>query len=496
MIQSDLGSPVRNTEISPISGILLRRTTRAVELAMGYCRLITMRARRSVCGLRQHFFTLNSWFMRIFWASHIIPYPPKSGVHLRSYNLLRGVAAQHDVDLLAFIQEPWLDVFYPSRREGLEECTKELGKICRSVRFLPIDSLKRPGGKLRTAVEGLLYPTSYTIRWLQSAQAHAAFGEAARRTRYSLVHFDTIGLAPFRAHFPGTPASLGHHNIESHMLARRGENERNIAKRLYFLLEGARVRRYEARMAGEFDLNITCSELDSARLRDVAPSAHAVVIPNGVDTEYFQPTQSDSPLRSIIFVGSLNWYPNVDAVHFLLREVWPAAKARHPDLRLDIVGSAPPSSVLSLAAKLKDVRVHGFVHDVRPLLNAATLYVCPIRDGGGTKLKLLDAFAMEKCVIAHPVACEGIDVSPGVNVQLADSAKAFGDGIDQLMSEPAARLSIGRAARSLVVERYSFSQIGRQLCDLFESTANGARAARNDPSRQIEIDTVDRQILR
>ena len=119
-------------------------------------------------------------------------------------------------------------------------------------------------------------PTSYTIRWLQSTQSHAAFAEAARSAPYSLVHFDTIGLAPFRAHFSETPATLGHHNIESQMLSRRGENEANIAKRLYFLLEGARVRRYEARMAAEFALHITCSELDCARLRDVAPSAHAV----------------------------------------------------------------------------------------------------------------------------------------------------------------------------------------------------------------------------
>jgi glycosyltransferase involved in cell wall biosynthesis len=412
--------------------------------------------------------------MEILWASHIIPFPPKSGVHLRSYNLLRGLAVGHEIDLLAFIQEPWLDVFYPSRREGLEECARELGKLCRSVRFLPIDSLKRSGGKLRTAVKGLISPTSYTIRWLQSAQAHAAFAKAAQAVSYSLVHFDTIGLAPFRVHFPGTPATLGHHNIESHMLTRRAGNEHNFAKRMYYLQEGARVRRYESRVAGDFDLHITCSELDCARLRAAAPSVHTVAVPNGVDAEYFQPAHSDSIVPSLIFVGSLNWYPNVDAVLFLLREVWPIAKVRHPDLRFDIVGSAPPRSVLDLSARLKDVCVHGFVDDVRPLMDAATLYVCPIRDGGGTKLKLLDAFAMEKCVIAHPVACEGIDVSPGVNVQLAESAETFAEAIDRLISDPAVRLAMGRAARTLVVEQYAFSQIGRQLCSLFESTAKGS----------------------
>jgi glycosyltransferase involved in cell wall biosynthesis len=411
--------------------------------------------------------------MRILWASHIIPYPPKSGVHLRSYNLLRGVAKCHDVDLIAFIQEPWLDVFYPSRQEGLEECARELGKLCRSVEFLPIESLKRPGGKLRTAVEGLVGSSCYTIRWLQSARAHAAFADAALRTSYSLVHFDTIGLAPFRAHFPGTPATLGHHNIESHMLTRRGENETAISKRMYFLLEGARVRRYEELVAGEFDLHITCSELDSARLREVAPSVHAVAVPNGVDAEYFEPAHRKTSVPSLIFVGSLNWYPNIDAVLFLLREVWPIAKARHPELRFDIVGSAPPQSVQRLAAELQDVSVHGFVDDVRPLMDAAMLYVCPIRDGGGTKLKLLDAFAMEKCVIAHPVACEGIAVTPGVDVQHAESANDFADAIDALLRDQPARLAMGSAARRLVVDKYAFSQIGRQLCDLFETTAAG-----------------------
>jgi glycosyltransferase involved in cell wall biosynthesis len=143
--------------------------------------------------------------------------------------------------------------------------------------------------------------------------------------------------------------------------------------------------------------------------------------------------------------------------------------------------------VLSLAADLKDVRVHGFVNDVRPLMDAATLYICPIRDGGGTKLKLLDAFAMEKCVIAHPIACEGIDVTPGVNVQLAESAETFADAIDRLVSDPTIRLSMGHAARNLVLKQYAFSQIGRQLCDLFELTAKRSNAV-SVPSGVLDVD--------
>jgi polysaccharide biosynthesis protein PslH len=409
--------------------------------------------------------------MRVLWASHIIPYPPKSGLHLRCYHLLRGVAAMHEVDLIAFVQEPWLKIFYPSREAGLEDCRRELARFCRSVRFLPIDSLERPGGKWRTALEGMVCPSSYTIRRLQSGAARRAFADVARDATYALAHFDTLGLAPFRSLFAGVPATLGHHNIESHMLLRRAAGERNAFKRLYFLQEGTRVRRYEARVARSFAAHITCSDLDCERLRAVNSRANAIAIPNGVDVDYFSPSGSESATPSLIFVGSLNWYPNVDAVLFLLREIWPAVKRAVPHLRLDIVGSAPPPAIRDLAAGLQDVTVHGFVDDVRPLMEAATLYVCPIRDGGGTKLKLLDAFAMRKCVIAHPIACEGIDVVPGQHVHLADSAASFAHSVQRLLQQPGEREAMGRAARQLVVERYAFSQIGRRLCDVLELVA-------------------------
>jgi glycosyltransferase involved in cell wall biosynthesis len=409
--------------------------------------------------------------MQILWASHLIPYPPKSGVHLRSYHLLKAVASRHEVDLIAFVQEPWLRVFYPSRQEALSECARELGKFCRSVRFLEIEGASRAGGKWRTAAAGLVLPASYTMRWLDGAAGRRAFADAALATRYALAHFDTIGLAPYRPLLAGVPATLGHHNIESHMLLRRAENERQLLRRLYYLQEGWRVRGYERRTAPQFAAHITCSDLDAERLRAIAPRARVVTIPNGVDTDYFRPSGRAATRRSLIFVGSLNWYPNVSAVEFLLREIWPPLKRAVPDLSLDLVGSAPPPHIRALAAALPDVTVHGFVDDVRPFMEEALLYVCPIRDGGGTKLKLLDAFAMEKCVVAHPIACEGIAAQPGKEVELAESAPAFVAAIQQLLAQPERRVSLGRAARELVVARYGFAQIGRRLSEVFESLA-------------------------
>ena len=205
-----------------------------------------------------------------------------------------------------------------------------------------------------------------------------------------------------------------------------------------------------------------------------------VAIPNGVDVEYFQPLpRGDAARRSLIFVGSLNWYPNIAAVRFLLSQIWPSLKAAVPDLHLDIVGSAPPPSLRELAAAAADVTLHGYVSDVRPLMSAATLYVCPIRDGGGTKLKLLDAFAMRKCVVAHPIACEGIEAIPGQHVVVAESAESFVECIRQLLQQPQAREEIGRAARQLVVERYAFGEIAQRLSDLFVSLGEPASRAQD-----------------
>lgn len=418
--------------------------------------------------------------MRVLWVSHIIPYPPKSGVHQRSYNLLRAVAMQHEVDLVAFVQEPWLEIFYASREEAIEDCGRHLGAFCRTVRFVSIEKLARPLGKLRTAIEGLFFTQCYTIRWLQTASARKQFAELSQLATYDLAHFDTLSLAPFRPLFSSVPATLGHHNVESQILQRRAQNEASWLKRWYFYQESRRVRRYEARVANSFVRHIACSELDCGRLRAIAPGINAIEIPNGVDVGYFCPTGVATANKSLIFVGSLNWYPNVDAVLFLLREIWPLLQARVPDVTLDIIGSAPPPSVLRLASSLPDVRVHGFVDDVRPLIDGAAVYVCPIRDGGGTKLKLLDAFAMAKCVVAHPISCEGIEVVPTRHVLMAETAVEFADCIQNALDNLILRESIGKAARELVVERYSFVKIGRQLLSEFDKAARPEGLLRAD----------------
>lgn len=417
--------------------------------------------------------------MQILWLSHVVPYPPKAGVLLRAYYLLKSVAEHHSVDLVAFVQRPLIETYYPTLDEGLSDCRRTLERFCRSVTFLPIATMERPFGKTRTALAGLLFKDCYMARWLCSDAGIQVLLRLAEEHHYDLAHYDVISLAPYQKLLQKVPATLGYHNIESHMLLRRAEKDRNFLRKLYFWQEGKRLARYERRIANQFAGHITCSELDSRRLRQLIPDLNPVCIPNGVDVGYFSPLHGRSKRHSLIFVGTLTWYPNVDAVLFLLRDIWPAIKKRVPDVTLDIIGTGAPLSVVELARQREGVTVHGFVSDIRPLVDAAAIFVCPIRDGGGTKLKVLDAFAMAKCVVAHPIACEGIDVTDGGDVVLAESGPEFAQRIASLLSDDERRIAIGAAARELVASRYAFDAIGRRLeqyfCELGEAATSEER---------------------
>ncbi len=337
---------------------------------------------------------------------------------------------------------------FHDRQEGIAECHRELSRICREVKFVPIERLTRPLGKARTALESLLAGSGYMADWLRSPAALSAIAELVTRRRYALAHFDTISLARYRDLLPAVPATLGHHNVESHLMQRRAGVESNPLKRLYFRQEASRLAAYERKQVPRFAANIVCSELDAQRLKEVVHGAHTETIPNGVDCVYFRPTGGVQQPDSAIFVGTLDWYPNTAAMIYLLREIWPRLLRLRPKATLHIVGANAPPVVVRAARRVAGVTLHGFVPDVRPLIDSAAVYVCPIRDGGGTKLKILEACAMQKCIVATAVACEGIDLQPGVSVELAETPEAFVHSLVRLFDSPGMRATMGRAATS------------------------------------------------
>lgn len=407
--------------------------------------------------------------MKILWFSHLVPYPETGrGVLQRSYHLVRELARVHEVHVLAFVQRRLIGELLGDVDGGLAQARAHLKQYCADIRLLAIPSETKAGGKLRLAAHSLMGGYPYTIRWLQSESACKTLAELESRTNFDVVHFDTISLAPYRTLLTRPTLTLDHHNIESHMMLRRVQHERDPMKKAYFFQEGVRLARYERQACSEVDLNITCSRLDSDRLRTVVPSAAVSEVPNGVDTNYFHSKCSQEVQNSIVFAGGLSRYANASAMQFFADKIWVALRNSCPEVTMDVVGGNPSLHLRRLAARDKKFRVHGFVPDVRPYIDKAAVYVCPIRDGGGTKLKILDALAMGKAIVAHPVSCEGIDVQDGHDVIFASTPDDFVRKILMLFAQPELRQKLSRNARALAEKTYSYSVVGRTLISAIE----------------------------
>ncbi|MDI9245573.1 glycosyltransferase family 4 protein [Marinobacter sp. CHS3-4] len=406
--------------------------------------------------------------MKILWLSHLVPYPPKGGVLQRSYYLIKELAHHHTVDLVAFNQAGLIAPFYNHNiEEALEDAKKHLSLFCHHVEFFKIPNETVSSGKLRLALKSLVTPAPYTINWLQSAEFERYLHHLAHTEQYDLVHFDTISLDVFRHCFDGIPCFLDHHNIESHMLLRRAKNERNILKKAYFYQEGLRLMRYEQRVCPLYSGHITCSDIDSARLKALTPNSSIKTIPNGVDTGFFRPQGLEQEKNTLIFVGTMNWYPNIEAVLYLCNEVMPLLRKNRSDITLKIIGANPPDEIKKFNDLTNDIKILGFVDEIRDHIEKATLYVCPIMDGGGTKLKILDALGMGKAIIAHRIASEGIDVEEGENIIFADTPEEYCNAIIEMLNDPAKRKRLGEAARQLAVARYDFESIGQALSNYY-----------------------------
>ncbi|MGM8225033.1 glycosyltransferase [Cellvibrio sp. ARAG 10.3] len=404
---------------------------------------------------------------KILWLSHLLPYPPKGGVLQRSYNLIKEVSKRHHITLLAFNQKNLC-----ASPEELREGIKHLSQFCDVVDVVPIEADSSKLSKVKLLAKGLLPGNTYTVNWLKSSRYQAKLSEILAGRTFDLIHADTISLAPYVAHLKEYKKILNHHNIESLMMLRRSENEPNVLKKIYFFQEGKKLMNYEKRICKRFDLNITCSDLDAERLNDIAPDVRSLGIPNGVDLDYFSPLALPIKEKSIVFAGGLSWYPNLDAMKFFLTHVWPKLNQEIPDVSMTIIGRSPPPWMQQLQEKYPNLTITGFVDDVRPYLAKAALYVCPIRDGGGTKLKVLDALAMGKTLIANPIACEGITVEHMKNVIFAATPTDYISAIKNAFESPALTQTIARNARKLIEEKYNFKSIGASLSEAVEEVCH------------------------
>lgn len=405
--------------------------------------------------------------MKILWISHLLPYPPKGGVLQRSYHLLRQAGRRHEVHLAALIQPSMQD----TERERME-AEKELGRFCESVEsfHIPAEQTKLRWWSL--VIASFFRRRPYDVNWLRSRSFASHLRDLAGG-EWDLVHADTIGLAQYLEAVPSVPSVLTHHNVESAMMRQRAEGEDRLLRRLYFGREAEKLARYERRVCPDVDLNVVVSDAEAHRLQDVAGQVELSVVENGVDVEYFQPETEVGEGGGLVFAGGMNGYANREAMLFFVREVWPLLQEEDHGRRLTIVGRDPPREIVSLADGDR-VRVPGFVDDVRPYLDEAATYVCPIRSGGGTRLKVLDALAMQKPLVATEFAVHGLGLEEGVHYLGAETPVEYVRQVGRLEEDAELRRRMAWAGRRLVEANYSWDVVGRHLHQAYEHAVTGA----------------------
>jgi glycosyltransferase involved in cell wall biosynthesis len=284
--------------------------------------------------------------------------------------------------------------------------------------------------------------------------------------RFDVVQVEFGDLAGSYPVAPGALRVLDEHNVEYRFMERLERQERSRLRRLYYRLEARKLRDHELAACRRADAILTTSDVDRATLVPHVGAIPIRVVPNGVDTAFFTPgPASDGPPR-LVFTGAIDYQPNTDGVLHFCGKIWPLVRRSAPEATLAIVGKDPPPAVRALAGD--GVVVTGTVPDVRPWMQSATVFVVPLRTGGGTRLKILEALACGRAVVSTSLGCEGLAVTPGQDILVADEPAAFADAVVRSLRDPALRARLGAAGRALVEQRYRWEAIGADLGGFYE----------------------------
>jgi glycosyltransferase involved in cell wall biosynthesis len=391
--------------------------------------------------------------MRILWVKMGGLWPPTAGGRIRSLETLSCLSRHHDVTVVT-THAPGDDP--DGLRRRLPNCSRIV-----SVPFVAPRAGTLPFARALAASLCTSYPVELW-KWRSTAvydevRTLLTGGEVDVCVADFLVAVANIPQAP------RVPVVLFEHNVE-HMIWRRvARIERRPWRRALLELEARKVRWAERRACAAADLVIAVSEDDRKRLQALAPGSRCVATPTGVDVSYFQPAtpRREDPNR-LVFTGSMDWFPNEDAILFFLDAILPRIRAQVPAVTLSVVGRNP-SARLRTAAEGAGVVVTGTVDDVRPYVDEAAVYIVPLRAGGGTRLKIFEALAMGKAVVSTTVGAEGLDLTPGRDVAIADQPDEFAKTVVALLCDPGRRHALGHAGRLLVQRRYSWEQVSNEF---------------------------------
>ena len=398
--------------------------------------------------------------MKILWLKTELLHPIDKGGKIRTYHLLKQLKSDHHITYLTLDD----GASPPEAIPRATEYCHDLIRVSHSTRE------KFSAGFYTELALNMASPLPYAIRKYKSAQMARAIADVATGNRFDVIICDFLAPAVNLPRNLQTPVVLFQHNVEAAIWQRHYEVQKNPVKKLYLYRQWQKMQRFERAACRRVDCVIAVSEADAEMMQRNYGLAKVYDIPTGVDVDFFKPTNTVAARpNSLVFTGSMDWLPNEDAMQYFINEILPVVRQAVPGLRLTIVGRSPYPSLLELAERDAGIEVTGRVDDVRPYIEEATAFIVPIRIGGGTRLKIYEAMAMEKPVISTTVGAEGLPVRDGVDLLLADDPKAFADAIVKVLSDSRLAGTLGRSAAEMVRENFGWDRVSATMADVCQT---------------------------
>jgi glycosyltransferase involved in cell wall biosynthesis len=393
--------------------------------------------------------------LRVAIVDEELPYPPTSGKRIRTLNLTLRLARRHDITYLCHRNQD------PQEARRATAYFRAHG-IATVVVERPVPAKSGPVFYARLAAN-LFSPLPYSVATHTSQALRTALCEHAATHAVDLWHCEWTPYAEVLQGVPGGRRLLTAQNVESVIWQRYYETETNPLKRWYIGQQWRKFERFERRVLGETDRTVAVSDEDAKRLRDEFGARQIDVVENGVDTAYFQPRGVQREPGRILFLGSLDWRPNLDGARLLLERVFPAVRAAEPSATLWVVGRNPPDWLVRQAASQPGVELHASVPDVRPFLERCAVMVVPLRIGGGSRLKILEALANGAPVLSTRIGAEGLCLEGGRHLTVVEAIDDLAPALTVALRIPDALQRQADAGRRRVLQQYDWDRLADVL---------------------------------
>jgi glycosyltransferase involved in cell wall biosynthesis len=410
--------------------------------------------------------------LRILWLKTELLHPVDKGGKIRTYHMLKELKREHHVTYLTL-----------DDGSGAPDAVERASEYCHDLVRVPHRArAKFSAGFYVELAANLVSPLPYFMKKYKSAEMRREIARLVATDEFDVLVCDF--LQPGVNLPPRLPLAtvLFQHNVEAMIWKRHYEVQTNPLKKTYLYGQWLKADAYERAACRRFDHVIAVSEEDRETMRRAYGLQSVSDVPTGVDTEFFRPRgEVEREPHNLVFTGSMDWLPNEDAIQFFTKEIMPRIRERVPDATLTVVGRNPYASLVELGKRDPSINVTGRVEDVRPYMERAAAYIVPIRVGGGTRLKIYEAMAMEKPIISTTIGAEGLPVINGQELLLADTAEAFASAVVRVLTNEDVAWQLGASAARAVREKFSWDKVSRAFAEACQVAVN-ARAARQSVS--------------